>query len=88
MLKNQHQTRPIWLAAGDVRPDEGERAQISADTVIAGQSVRIQPSSRRVTVAERPAWSLSCFDGIQGRYSSGESRFSFLLARTKSSGGC
>jgi hypothetical protein len=45
---------PIWLAAGDVRPDAGVRAQISADTTIDDQSAGLQPSSRRVTVAERP----------------------------------
>ena len=41
-------------APGDVRPDAGVRAQISADTAIVDQSAMRQPSSRRVTVAERP----------------------------------
>jgi hypothetical protein len=41
MLDDQRQTGPIWLAAGDVPPDEGEPAEISVDTAIRGQSVRL-----------------------------------------------
>ena len=54
MLEDKRGIETIWLAAGDVRPDEGERAKISADTAIVDQSVRLQQSPRRVTVAERP----------------------------------
>ena len=54
MLGDQRRIGTIWLTAGDVRPDAGVRAQISVDTAIVDQSVRLQQSSRRVTVAERP----------------------------------
>jgi len=53
-VDNRRQAGPIWLPAGDVRPDAGLRAPISAVTPIVDQSAKRQPSSRRVTVAERP----------------------------------
>ena len=79
MLNDQRRIGPIWLAAADVRPDEGERAQISADTVIVGQSVRPQQSPRRVAVAERAVWSLSTLRDGKGGRSSGESRLVILI---------
>ena len=45
---------PWSQLVGDVRPDAGVRAQISANTAIVDQSAMRHPSSRRVTVAERP----------------------------------
>jgi hypothetical protein len=56
MLEDQRQTGPIWLLAGDLRPEAGSRVQILAHTAIVGQSARLQPSSQRFTVAERPVW--------------------------------
>ncbi len=79
MLEDQRQTGPIWLAAGDVRPDAGLRAQISAGTAIVDQSTRLQVSSRRGTVAERLVSGLSCIRGGQGGRSSGESRLKVPL---------
>ena len=79
MLEDQRQTGPIWLAAGDVRPDAGVRAHISADTAIVDQSTKFQQSSRRVTVATRPVWWLSCLRDGQGGRSSGESQIEHLL---------
>ena len=37
-VEDQRQTGPIWLAAEELRPDAGVRAQISADTAIDDQS--------------------------------------------------
>jgi hypothetical protein len=82
MLEDQRQTRPIWLAAGDVRPDEGEPAQNSVDTADRSQSVRLQQFSRRVTVAKRPVWSLSFHCSGQGGRPSGESWHMVLTLAT------
>ena len=73
LLEDQRQTGPIWLPAGYLRPEAGSRVQILAHTANVGQSARLQPSTQRFTVAERPIWWLSCLhDGKNGR-SSGES---------------
>ena len=71
MLEDQRQTGPIWLPAGDLRPEAGSRVQILAHTAIVGQSARLQPSSQRFTVAERPVWWLACLRDGQGGRSSG-----------------
>jgi hypothetical protein len=75
ILEDQRQTGPIWLPAGDLRPEAGSRVQILAHTAIVGQSARLQPSSQAFHRCRTPGLVATCLRDGQGGRSSGESRF-------------